>query len=60
MATARERLQSINWIMNCLNEPLSRLANRQDKVRALCIGRSLPVTLPMSARCDDNANSTED
>ena len=28
-----ERLQSLSWLMKCLKEPLSRLANRQDKAR---------------------------
>src|SRR6516164_9877027 len=33
VAKARERLQSLSWFMKCLKEPLSRLANRQDKTR---------------------------
>jgi hypothetical protein len=33
VATARARLQSLSWFMKCLKEPLSRLANKQEKVR---------------------------
>ena len=33
VATARQRLQNLGWFMKCLKEPLSRLANQQDKTR---------------------------
>ena len=33
VATIRGRLQNISWFMKCLKEPLSRLVNRQEKVR---------------------------
>jgi hypothetical protein len=33
IATTRQRLQNVGWFMKCLKEPLSRLANRQDKTR---------------------------
>src|SRR5262249_56590815 len=33
VARMRERLQSLSWFMKCLKEPLSRMANREDKMR---------------------------
>jgi hypothetical protein len=33
VAKTRDRLQSLSWFMKCLKEPLSRLANRQEKTR---------------------------
>jgi hypothetical protein len=49
--TARQRLQSLSWIMKCLKEPLSRLANRQDKTRGTFFeGRFKSVAI-----CDEEA-----
>ena len=33
VATARQRLQSLSWLMKCLKEPLARMANRQENAR---------------------------
>jgi REP element-mobilizing transposase RayT len=33
ISTTRERLQSVSWFMKYLKEPLSRMANQQDKTR---------------------------
>ncbi len=41
VAMARTRLQSLSWFMKCLKEPLSRLANRQDKTRGAFFKRTL-------------------
>jgi REP element-mobilizing transposase RayT len=51
IATARQRLQSLSWFMKCLKEPLSRLANRQDKTRGTFFeGRFKSVAV-----CDEQA-----
>ena len=51
VATARQRLQSLSWFMKCLKEPLSRLANRQDKARGTFFeGRFKSVAV-----CDEEA-----
>ncbi len=33
VARARDRLASLSWFMKCLKEPLSRLANKQDRTK---------------------------
>jgi hypothetical protein len=43
VANARERLQNRGWFMKCLKEPLSRLANKQDKTRGTSF-EGVPVT----------------
>ena len=46
VAKTRERLQSISWFMKCLKEPISRLANREDKCRgAFCEARFKSVAI---------------
>ena len=51
IATARQRLQSLSWFMKCLKEPLSRLANRQDKTR----GTFFEARFKSVAVCDEEA-----
>jgi hypothetical protein len=35
IAEARQRLSSLRWFMKCLKEPLSRMANREEKTRGV-------------------------
>jgi REP element-mobilizing transposase RayT len=51
VSTARQRLQSLSWFMKCLKEPLSRLANRQDKTR----GTFFEGRFKSIAVCDEEA-----
>ena len=51
VTTARQRLQSLSWFMKCLKEPLSRLANRQDKTR----GTFFEARFKSVAVCDEEA-----